>query len=99
VTGAHQAPARWVAPNFKDLLHETWEAETFLFNPLSGHTHVLNQEAMALLETLSQEPSSTRALIERFAAGNEHPQAPQALVQQLMQLELLGLICRVQQQH
>lgn len=83
----------WRACNFDALLHETWEGETFVFNPASNETHLLNQAAFALLAYLSDTPSGTSELLERFAA-NTSPEIVEALRLHLQQLETIGLICR-----
>lgn len=82
----------WATTDFDRLLHETWDGETFVFNPGSGHTHVLNDAAFALLERLATQPSTTANLAREFDAGTQ-ARLP-ALRQQLRQLETVGLICR-----
>lgn len=96
--GLSDAPdSQWQARNFDQLLYETWDTETFVFNPASGHTHVLNEEAFALLQDLAIHPSSDRQLAKLFDADiNERREG---LRQQLRQLELVGLIWRMPQHH
>lgn len=89
------SPARdepvWRALNFHQLLYETWDGEHLLFNPASGHTHVLNDVAFQLLSELDAEPADTLTLAKRHL---ENPQDLEPLSQHLKQLEMIGLICR-----
>ena len=78
--------------NFAQLLFQTWETETFVFNPASGNTHVLNEAAFALLQSLASTPSTNDDLAQDFDADSAELRG--ALLQQLQQLELVGLICR-----
>jgi PqqD family protein of HPr-rel-A system len=94
--GLADAPeSHWQARNFDRLLHETWDTETFVFNPASGHTHVLNEAAFALLQDLAVHPSSNRQLARSFGADTKERR--EGLREQLRQLELVGLICRMPQ--
>ena len=88
----------WAAKNYPELLQETWDEETFIFNPASGHTHVLNEVATALLQNLAQTPSSSKTLIHDFLPDASAAEQ-KILIQQLEQLELLGLICRTPPAH
>ena len=88
---------RWQTQELDLLLHETWDKETFVFNPSSGHTHVLNEAAFTLLRSLAEHPSTGKELIQSFGADTQ--ELRDALWQQLQQLELVGLICRAPQLH
>lgn len=90
---------RWATRNYPDLLMETWEDEIFLFNPRSGHTHLLNPVAAALLADLAEQPADLASLGARF----HDPEGPldlqtftDALAQHLAQLQLIGLIRAIQ---
>lgn len=89
----------WTALGFSELLTETWEEETFLFNPASGETHLLNQVALSLLEQLARKPASTREVHDLFLPDDAEPELVAALDQQLQQLELIGLTCRIPANH
>ena len=91
---APTADAPWQTRNFGQLLYETWDTEAFVFNPASGHTHVLNEQAFALLQSLASNPSTDDDLAQAFGADTQELRS--ALLQQLQQLELVGLICRIQ---
>jgi len=89
---APTADTRWQTRDFDKLVHETWDTETFVSNPNSGNTHVLNEAAFALLKSLASTPSRDVDLAQDFDAVSAELRA--ALLQQLQQLELVGLICR-----
>jgi PqqD family protein of HPr-rel-A system len=88
----HATQNPWKARNFDQLLHQTWDSETFVFHPGSGHTHVLNDAAFALLDRLAVHPAATSDLAEGFTTDT--PERRTALRKQLQQLEVVGLICR-----
>ena len=83
---------RWQTCHYESLLQQTWDEETFVFNPASGHTHLLNPVAMTLLEYLATTPSDLAGLAAWLGVEN-NPQAQHALVEQFEQLILTGLIC------
>lgn len=84
---------RWRACNYPELLQETWEGETFLFNPASGDTHLLNAAAMQLLDFLHAESASFSELADTLFADADKS-ARDALATQFEQLVLIGLICK-----
>ena len=69
----------------------TWDEETFVFNPASGDTHLLNEVALAILQSLSLRPATFEALVEEFLE-QDTVESRQILIEQLQQLELTGLI-------
>lgn len=81
----------WRALNFEQLLHEAWDGEHLLFNPASGHTHVLNDLAYGLLSELHAAPADTATLAQRHL---ENPSDLAPLSLHLQQLEMIGLVCR-----
>lgn len=89
----------WRAHEPAGFVWETLGAEQFLFNPLSGQTHVLNPLGALVLEALSAESLSTPQLLdllkERQGGANNHKPLIQHLMQHLQQLEQLGLIKRM----
>lgn len=44
-----------------------WDDEYVVFNPLSGHTHVLDLVSGFIIDTLTLAPTSTGMLCERVA--------------------------------
>ncbi len=94
---ANAAHIRWQTQNLGLLLHQTWDTDTFVFNPSSGHTHVLNEAAFTLLSRLADHPSTGEDLVQSFGADTQ--ELRDALWQQLQQLELVGLICPAPQLH
>jgi PqqD family protein of HPr-rel-A system len=91
VNAESSPPITWQARNFDKLELRTWEDETFVFNPASGDTHLLNEVALAILQSLSQQPTTLDTLATQFLE-QETPESRQVLIDQLQQLELVGLI-------
>ena len=68
------------------LTHRSWQDETVLFNDLSGDTHLLGADALALLFDLRDGPitadelggddGGTRALLDHLVALGLVEQAP-----------------------
>jgi PqqD family protein of HPr-rel-A system len=83
-----------IAPG-QQLAARGWEDEFVLFNNLSGDTHLLDADSMALLEQLQQGPSSAAALA-RTVAGDVHPddaaELPETISSLLSQLKALYLV-------
>ena len=72
-----------------------FENEYFLFNPYSGETHLLNQQAMWMLESLARQPASASTLIDTLpkTEGSESPlDLHHAIEFQLEQLRIIGLV-------
>ncbi len=69
-----------------------------VFNPLSWDTHLLNPQAMDLLDALREAPCSTVALAGRLAQAGGAGDFDETLVLQvaetLAELEALGLVGR-----
>jgi PqqD family protein of HPr-rel-A system len=77
------------------LLWEQFDDEYFVFNPASGHTHVLNALGAATLQQLAGEPLTADELLARLQAqvGADGSEAlHQALPEHLSQLAAIGLI-------
>jgi len=88
-------PIYWQATNYTELMQETWDEETFIFNPASGHTHVLNAAAAEILAILATTPTSTDQLFASLSdeiIDLDQAQLSEALNQQLSQLHTMGLI-------
>lgn len=95
---AAAADCCWISSNFDQLILETWDDETFAFNPASGHTHLLNSAALTLLQELATQAQTNAMLVERFLSDQPEAQRQamsQQLIQQLIQLEMIGLIEQV----
>ena len=77
------------------LLHRAWGDEVVLYNNLSGDTHLLDQSAMELLETLhhgaADAAALARALRERCGLEDE-PALEQIVADMLGQLAALTLV-------
>lgn len=54
----------------QSLSHRSWDGETVLFNDLSGDTHLLDADALALLLVLQESPQDVAALAQRLAPGD-----------------------------
>ncbi len=88
-------PQNWQTHGRHGWLCEDWEEETFLFNPLSGHTHILNGAAVALLEILVRAPADIDSLTNKLLdheTGLDSEQFKALLARQLEQLFQMGLI-------
>lgn len=81
-------------PKLKPVIHR-WPEHCLVYNPLSGHTHLLEPVAGDMLAAIDQAPQSMRALCEGVAASLEMP-IEDALVEQVARvldhLDELGLI-------
>lgn len=84
------ADAVWSAPDYPGLLHEQLEGEHFIFNPHTGHTHVLNEVALRLLGLLAKRPLTVDQLAQRLRTEGTR-MSPGELRDLLEQLQLLGL--------
>ena len=82
----------WYSPHYDRLLWRTWEDELFLFNPRTGHTHVLNQLSGEILAICAREPISSDDLAARLTELAGETVDPQMLPGHLSQLEQLGLV-------
>ena len=56
----------------KPVIHR-WPDQYAVYNPLSGHTHLLDLVAGELLVAIDQQPQSTQSLSERVAATLDMP--------------------------
>ena len=85
----------WRAHEPAGFVWETLGAEQFLFNPLSGQTHILNPLGALVLEALSKQSLNTPQLLdllEEQQSGADQQTLSQHLSNHLKQLEELGLI-------
>ena len=69
----------------------------FLFNPHTGHTHILNSLALELLERCAETPLSGAALVQAASSAAQFEadeQFSSQVMQHIVQLEQLGLLER-----
>ncbi|MBF0181677.1 MAG: HPr-rel-A system PqqD family peptide chaperone [Magnetococcales bacterium] len=67
-------PTSWAIGKDASWIWEPFENSFFLFNPHSGETHVLNAEAVALLEALQEGAATLPELLARLdVAGDPTP--------------------------
>lgn len=82
----------WRLTPGQQLRHHVWPPECVLYNDLSGDTHLLELDALALLQQLQQTPAGAAAGTLAAALGCGEDDA--ALLAQLEQLEQLSLVER-----
>ncbi len=93
---ADVAHVGWYCANYHELSQREWEGEHFVFNPLSGDTHLLNALSMEILRLLHGEGG--RALddvVTRLMAETpdvEEQQLRHTIGLHLVQLEAMGLV-------
>ena len=91
------AAQRWIAIDARQLLWEQFDDEFFVFNPASGHTHLLNALGATTLQLLTDHALDSAQLLTRLQeqAGTDGDDAlHQALETHLNQLAAIGLIER-----
>jgi len=83
----------WRLPAGAELLWQTWDSETIVYNSLSGQTHLLDALSAATLKEIERDPGTiaelTRRLAERFQIGTGD--LPQRLAVVCAQFDELGL--------
>lgn len=89
------------APRWSGIAPESWlweqfDDEYFVFNPASGHTHLLNALGATVLRLLEPAPLTEAELLEclHAEAGPDDGELAQALPMHLQQLAVIGLIER-----
>jgi len=88
-------PVRWASVAPDALLWEQFDDEYFVFNPASGHTHLLNALGATALRLLDARPLTAAELLAQLHAqvgGGHDEQLQQALSGHLEQLATIGLI-------
>jgi PqqD family protein of HPr-rel-A system len=58
---------KWVVPKWIHLQWRQWDDEYVVFNPASGHTHVLNWIGAEALKALEKSPSSSKDVMRRIS--------------------------------
>ncbi len=85
----------WHSPCYHQFRMREWEDESFLFNPATGDTHVLNALSIEILKLLSQCRLSADALAKELpvAFGSiEFLLKRDQLIEYLQRFEAMGLI-------
>lgn len=86
---------KWQLSNRQALRLRDWDGDFAVFNPLSGHTHLLDYISCALLQALASGPASEidlhRVLAEVLELADDEPLQDQ-LSLLLEQLDEQGLI-------
>lgn len=87
------ATLRWRLPAGAELLWQSWDSETIVFNALSGQTHLLDALSAATLKEIERDPATVdelaRRLAERFGIGSDD--LPERLAVVCAQFDELGL--------
>lgn len=71
------------------LQYRQWEQEAVLFNDLSGDTHLLDADALALLLAVRDGAADVAALRAALGAEDEADDVLQALLEQLAAISLI----------
>lgn len=89
-----ETASEWRCECFSDLLHRILEQELFVFNPRTGHTHILNHLSWLLLAACADRPRSSDYLYALMNAETEgaNPQTQASLERHLEQLQQLDLL-------
>ncbi len=98
VSPVDAAPRKWEISGGRALPLRDWNGEFAVFNPLSGHTHILDFIAGSLLQVLADGPRTELELAQLLAAVLELPaDAPlqEPLCRLLNQLDEQGLVATV----
>ncbi|CUI06511.1 HPr-rel-A system PqqD family peptide chaperone [Massilia antarctica] len=74
----------------QSLRHHSWDQEAVLFNDLSGDTHLLDADALAVLLAVQGGACDLAALRQALDAGDEAEPALQALLAQLASISLIA---------
>jgi PqqD family protein of HPr-rel-A system len=95
----------WSCKVFGLLLMRTWEGEVFLYNPLTAHTHILNELGWQVLCACSKAPvpqdrlldllnesAGFEATIDASAENLDREKLAEVLNNHLDQLSRLGLL-------
>ncbi|UOD32350.1 HPr-rel-A system PqqD family peptide chaperone [Massilia violaceinigra] len=82
------APSWHILPGQR-LHYRQWEQEAVLFNDLSGDTHLLDADALALLLAVRDGAADLAALRAALAADDDADDELQALLEQLAAISLI----------
>lgn len=85
----------WQIASGQKLAAWGWDDEFVLYNNLSGDTHLLDADSMALLASLQRAPASLDALVAQLSVGVEPDDLaalPETMATLLAQLKKLYLV-------
>jgi PqqD family protein of HPr-rel-A system len=85
----------WRCDCFAELLQCSLDEDVFIFNPLTGHTHILNQLSWQLLLACAEVPRSDAHLFQLMATesdGMDKQQLEDSVQGHLGQLQQLDLL-------
>jgi len=89
---------RWQLTKHPDVRVVRFGAEAVVFNPLSWETHLLNETAAHVVESLRRGPRSVEELASALVADLESESAPEVYTDQIAvlmeELEAFGLAVR-----
>ena len=92
--GAHRV--HWKLRNQDGLKIVRFEVEAAVFNPVSWHTHLLNDSAVRVLEALLAGPKPVDGIVSAVAgeaSGTELTRDDREMIEALLaELEALGLV-------
>ncbi|MCP4996648.1 MAG: HPr-rel-A system PqqD family peptide chaperone [Gammaproteobacteria bacterium] len=91
---ANLANCHWYCGAYPLSLWRTWEGEVFLFNPISGNTHILNQLSNKILSVCANSPHTLQDILVHITKDTPEFQSVGTgdLADHLSQLAQLGLI-------
>lgn len=82
-------PALWRVTPGQQLTHRGWQDEFVIYNNLSGDTHLIDGDALALLTQLRPAPASIAALA--LAVGGDLPPDDRAALPDILHAMLESL--------
>ena len=90
---------RWQLTSHPNVRVVHYGAEAVVFNPLSWETHLLNETAAHVVESLHHGPRSVEELSAALVEGLDPESAPEVYADQIaalmVELEAFGLALRV----
>lgn len=95
MTAGNLVTPHWYCDNFPRLINRSWGEEVFVFNPLTGHTHILNQLAWELLTDCGEKPRTLECLLGSMGESSGDMTSEECEIslrdhlEQLLQLDLI----------
>ena len=90
-SGASRSPTMWHVLPGQTLRHRVWDDECVLYNDVSGNTHLLDPNALLILQALQARPLALADLCSALEAGPDAEAEIAALLEQLATIELVEL--------
>ena len=81
---------KWETLFFSKISHRSWNDEHFIYNPITGNTHVLNDLSWICLEQLHLTASDSQSLLERL--HKQFPDSKNELTLELLQQHLSQML-------